>query len=137
MWKAALIGKVRNEDQLRVKIQFFDDSDTTKSFVQEFVTSADVGTLEWLKAQVKNKISSLTKLDATIATLPEGEVTIAADALPTPEEAARQLYQNKLYLYQHMQRGIQYGIFTGSETQVVSTKKWLVDNFQNEFIDLL
>ena len=138
MWKAQLIAKVREQDRLKVNIRFFNDEDEAgTSFAQEFIASAEVGTLAWLKKQVHLKLQALTTLDQTVTSLPEGAVASHVDPVPTPQEVARAEFQTKLDIYRHMLNGVEYGIFTGNEAQITSQKQWLIDNFQNGFIDLL
>lgn len=144
MWKAQLITKTREQDRLKVTVRFFDDSDETgTSFAQDFLASADVGTLSWVKKQVQLKLQALTTLDQTIRSLPIGavaepdQIVPPVEVPPTAEGVAQKAYLKKLMTYRQMLKGIELGIFTGNETQIVNQKQWLVDNFQNGFIDLL
>lgn len=137
MWNAQLVGKIREQDRLKVNVRFFNDADEIGTqFVQEFIASAEVGTIEWLKKQVHLKLQALTTLDQTVASLPEGAVASYVAPVPTAEEIARDLYITKLETYRHALKGVEYGILTGNETQITTLKQWLIDNFQDAYIKL-
>ena len=137
-WNAQLVGKTHEQDRLKVNVRFFNDTNEAgTSFVQEFVVSAEEGTLVWLRKQVYKKLAALTTLDQTLAVLPEGAIIGLPDDTPTAEQVAKTDYQTKLYTYKHALKGVEYGIFTGSEPQIVAQKQWLIDNFQNSYLDLL
>lgn len=137
-WKAQLVGKIREKDRLRINVRFFDDTNETSStFIQEFIAGADTVSINWVRKQVFKKLQELETLEQTIGTLQEGDIVGLSDPTPTAEEVARATYIQKLNTFRHMQNGIQLGIFTGSEPQITSQKQWLVDNFQNAFIELL
>jgi hypothetical protein len=138
MWKAQLVGKSRKQDGLQVDVRFFDDAKKESTeFVQEYTTNQSAGVPKWIQQQVFRRLAVLTAFDTALASLALGDIAgLPADA-PTAEQNARTAYSNKLETYQRMLRGIEYGIFTGNETQITSTKQWLLDNWQNSFIDLL
>ena len=137
MYKAALISKELVGSDLVVTIEY---SDGVKSFQEVKTTNGGFGSVEQLKAQVKQRLDILNKQQEMEAELAIGDVpkpTVEVVAEKTVEELALAEFQADYYKLQKVNKLVELGVLTGQETPIVALQNKVKADFKVKYLDLL
>ena len=80
-WTHSIVGKENYGDRIRVLVDFVNGTETIH---ESFTTSSPLLGLDWLKAQIAQKIEQLTVLEEFANTLPTGTLDLTPPEQPEP-----------------------------------------------------
>lgn len=135
MWTAKLESKSRDVDAIKIVVAFSNGT-PEDGFTKVYRISPSVG-VEGFKLRVKRFIDDLNKIDTDLDTFVQGDVPDPSPVSETPEEIAKKEYIDDLQIHRQILKGIELGIFDGTETQAVNIKAKVKDNFIPAYLTLL
>lgn len=133
MWTTEIISKSISNGVLQVVVSF---SDGTQTFTDKYETRNGQDA-NWLNDNIKRRIDDLTSVVAFADTITLGNYQIV-EPVPTPEEPleGKALYERKLKKFERMVAAIRKGATTDQNVNFINLKKWLKNNFDEQYLDL-
>lgn len=112
-------------------------TDGTDSFTDTLRYGADF-TFDQIRANIKQRLDLLNQGVAGEASIPTGAVDTASlpDNSPTQAELDAQAWIRDFGRLQNVQKLIDLGVLTGSETAVTNLKNKVQNNFKSAYINL-
>ncbi len=131
MYTASIVEKKQERNNVKVIVEF---NNGTDSFTQEFVFS--VFSMEMLKTNAKQVLDQLNSID--LSSIPTGPLDVTQTTVVLTQAQIDQTQFMKDYLvWIQVKRGIDVGILTGNETQVVALKSKVQSEFKPAYLNLL
>lgn len=133
MITATIKSIAKHKGRIAIVVEY---NDGTNSWTEELTASASVN-LDWLKAQVRQRIKSIADSYAFADSLVIDQVVDITEPVPTTAEVERAAWLKKYDKWLSMRRAIEAGILTGTENRITTQKQWLIDNWKNEYFDIV
>lgn len=125
-WTATITSKIIVNGLLKVEVSY---TDGTQTFLDKYETRNPEPT--WLRDNVRRRIKDLKVVVPFYNTMPIGVYDPGEDTTaPTNEEK----YLAKLSKFRALQRMVDIGVITNTDSVYLNTKKYLIDNYNVYYI---
>lgn len=130
-WTAEVTGKNYVGGTLEVTVTY---TDGKRIFNDKLVSRSDQAP-DWLENEIKRRLTDLEGLDKLAAVIAPGPV-VPGTKPPVEEPTARDVYAAKLREFEAWLSALRQGVTTIDRPAFVTLKQWLLDNWQDNYIEL-
>ncbi len=132
MWTPQILSTQRVDNQIKISVGFI--KDTGESVGEDYYFNQP--DLTTLKAQIKSRLDTLNAQDAF--TVPTGVIDVTPIVTPpTQAQIDRDQFISDYQLWTQVKHGIDMGVLTGNEAQVVALKAKVQSEFKPIYLNLL
>jgi hypothetical protein len=132
MYTANIISKELKNGKLKVSIQYTNEEE---SFVETMETRSKQDE-DWLERDISRRLKELEELIIFSETIVIGEFKTNKKNKEKKEKTEKELYKEKLLLFENAQTAQRKGIITEENESFLELLEWLNKNFKSEYLNL-
>lgn len=132
MFSATIVNKIWKNGLLTVEIEY---NDGARMFHESLISRSEQAD-DWIEQAVKQRLAELDGLDKLATAVAIGPVVPGVKPQPTSEPTPREVYAAKLREFEAWLQALRQGVVTVDRKAFVDLKQWLLDNWQDEYLDL-